>query len=159
MTDVNQALDKIVNIIKQRYTVDASQQVPMVFVFKGDVVHTIIQLDFESPTRKRLSIEAARKHVRMSGASASVFVSEAWMLSTNDGKLPEGITPSQSERRVEVLICELSAPGHHLTRVFEFNRDWNGNFLGFDEDEWTTKLMADQNAHVKSKFDFFNEAK
>ena len=87
----------------------AAQLVPVFATFKdGDV--DIIATPWNNDEQKRQAQMLIRAKLIMEKCDAYSFVSEAWMLAVNKSEFPnaedyDGIMPSQSERRIEVVVA------------------------------------------------------
>ena len=153
-TDAMVALEMITKLVMERYRTDSSQHQPMIFAFSEGQVSTIIQLDFTSDIGKNESIQTAKRQLLAMGCDASVFVSEGWGL-----KQPSLLErPSQSPKRVEMLLVEASAPGRFVSTIHDMIRHPSG-IVSFNEYQRTDSLQLGGTDVLKTKFDFFNQGR
>lgn len=92
---------------------ERSSLVP-IFAVMADGKLDVIATPWSNDEEKRMAQMLVRAKIKLNHAEAYSFVSEAWMLSVDKSEYPnaqayDGIMPSQSERRVEVVCVTAAA--------------------------------------------------
>ena len=158
MTTAQTLLDLALRMIHGRYELDPSEAAPMAFMCKGADIHGMIILDFADQHSKDLSIAGLSQFLREHGCDGSIFVSEAWLSQKSAASMNSDayVSPTMSQDRVEVLICEVSTADQYLSVIQKMNRDDAGKFLGFEEmQRYDSQNIKKGSLTVSSRFDFF----
>lgn len=104
---------------------------PMFAVTPTDGPPLPVVADFGSPEAKHACLTAVRLLCIATNAVTAMYMGEAWMVA---GELPAGVSPGQSERRVEVVMVSLEGrigrEVKRLARVREILRGLDGKPSG-----------------------------
>ena len=110
---------------------------PVFAVFANGKID-IFATPWADDTEKRMAQLLVRARIRLDNAEAYSFVSEAWMLSVDKSEYPnaaeyDGIRPSQSDKRVEVVsaiaVAKSEAGLDKLFHTWKIERDRKGSIV------------------------------
>jgi hypothetical protein len=110
---------------------------PVFAVFANGKID-IFATPWSDDTEKRMAQLLVRARIRLDNAEAYSFVSEAWMLSVDKSEYPnaaeyDGIRPSQSDKRVEVVSAIAVAKSEvgldKLFHTWKIERDGKGSIV------------------------------
>lgn len=110
---------------------------PVFAVFANGKID-IFATPWADDTEKRMAQLLVRARIRLDNAEAYSFVSEAWMLSVDKSEYPnaaeyDGIRPSQSDKRVEVVsaiaVAKSAAGLDKLFHTWKIERDGKGSIV------------------------------
>lgn len=109
--------------------------VPTFLLMPHDGIDVVMAAPFADHQQKRRAFSLASLMCAAHDAKALLFVCEAWQA---EGPLPEGVQPSTSDRRIEVVTCfcgfyDPDGDRVGLSVVQEMLRDATGAVSGFGE--------------------------
>jgi hypothetical protein len=111
---------------------------PVFATFKDGAIE-LFATPWSSDQEKRIAQMLVRARLKLDNCDAYSFVSEAWMLSVDKSEYPDaeeydGIRPSQSERRVEVVcVAAVAKTETGLDKKFQtwaIERNAKGQIIG-----------------------------
>lgn len=105
--------------------VESGQELaPVFFVEDGNGDLNILMAPWRSTEEKLAIYQALRKQFSKINARAYLFISEAWMTKMDKGKDWDGVPPSESPDRIEVVMIDGNTrDGERYTRMVEIKTD------------------------------------
>ncbi len=118
-------MDDVISIHQTRYSIDASELVPMIMLVKDDAIGPIYLVpDIANPSLSHLTHDILQMMVDTAGAEGYIMSTEAWIAEPAPGEDIETMKrPSQHDNRMEVLMVAGYTQSEQIHRMFKIIRD------------------------------------